>query len=93
MPHRGGVIRTYRHRRVVKRRQKIGPDVIDFRSSLPQGVYDVSDEFTVKLTKAPPDGIRRQDFTADPHGGGRTAQYVHNQLQKALYIIVGKLLL
>ena len=41
MPHSGGVIRAYRHRRVVKRRQKIGPDVIDFRGGMPQGVYDI----------------------------------------------------
>ena len=51
MPHSGGIVRAYRDRRVVKRRQQIGPDVIDFCGGLPQGVYDVLDMFAVKLTE------------------------------------------
>ena len=41
MPHGGGIVRAHRHRRVVKRREKIGPDVIDFRCGLAHGLDDV----------------------------------------------------
>jgi hypothetical protein len=57
MPHSGGIVRAYRDRPVVKRRQQIDPDVIDFCSGLLQGVYGVLDMFAVKLAKTPFDSI------------------------------------
>ena len=49
MPHSGGIVRAYRHRRVVERRQQIGPDVIDFCGGLFQRVDHILDMLAVKL--------------------------------------------
>ena len=44
MPHSGGIIRTYRHRRVVERRQQIGPDIIDYERLRRENPYDDIDD-------------------------------------------------
>ena len=72
MPYSGRIVRAYRHRRIVKRRQKIGPYVVDFRRCLLQAVNHITDMLLVKLRKSLFDGINRKDLTADTDGGGET---------------------
>ena len=49
MPHSGGIVRAHRHRRIVKRREKIGPDIVDFRGGLAHGLNDVLDVGAVRV--------------------------------------------
>jgi len=63
MPHSGGIVRAYRHRRVVERRQQIGPDIIDFCGGLPKGFRNISDMPAVKLLESLLDSLRWQDLT------------------------------
>jgi len=58
MSHGGGIVRAYRYWRIVKRRQQIGPDVIDFCGGLLERVDDIPDMFAVKLTETPLDSFR-----------------------------------
>ena len=57
--HSGEIAGTYRDRRVVERRQQIGPDIIDFCGGLPQRVYNIPDMFAVKLMKTLLDSFSR----------------------------------
>ena len=91
MPHSGGIIRTYRHRRVVERRQQIGPDIIDFCGGLVQRVDYILDMLTVKLEKTVPDRLRGNIAAADPYGRGSAAYHVQHQLQQVVYVIAGML--
>ena len=57
MPHSGAIVRAHRHRRIVERRQKIGPNIIDFCGGLLHGFYDVLDVLTVQLQETPLDHL------------------------------------
>ena len=88
MPHSGGIVRAYRHRRVVERREQIGPDIIDFCGGLLEGVDHILDVRAIQLQKTPFHRLRRQNLLADADGGGGTAHHIHDQFQKALHIVV-----
>ena len=70
MPHGGGIVRAYRHRRVVECRQRIGPDVIDFCGGLFQRVHHILDMLAVKPKETVSDRLGRNVAAADPYGGG-----------------------
>lgn len=69
MPHSGGIVRAHRHRRIVKRREKIGPDVVDFCSGLAHGLNDVLDMGAVQLAETLFHNFRWQGVPSDPHSG------------------------
>ena len=87
----GGTVRAYRHRRVVERRQQIGPNIIDFCGGLFQRADHILDVLAVKLEEAVSDRLRGNVAAADPYGGGGAAYRVQHQLQKVVYVIVGVL--
>lgn len=93
VPYSGCIVRAYRHRRIVERRQQIGPDIIDFCGGLPQRFNNIPDMPAVKLLETLLDSLRWQELPADPHSGGGAAYHVNNQFQETFHIIVGKFLL
>ena len=92
MPDGGRIIRAYRHGRIVQRRQKIGPYVVDLRCGLPETVDHIADVFSFKLPVSHFDCFNREDLAADADRGRRTAQNVHKQLQHTLHVVVGIIL-
>ena len=79
--HSGGIVRAHRHRRVVKRREKIGPDVVDFRGGLAHGLDDVFDMGAVQPLEPLLHCVRWQILPSDPQGGGGAAQHIYHELQ------------
>ncbi len=80
MPHSGSIVRAHRHRRVVERREKIGPDVVDFRCGLTQSLHDVLDMGALQLSETLLHDLRGNVLTTDPHGGRGAAQHIHHEL-------------
>lgn len=74
----GGTVRAYRHRRVVERRQQIGPNIIDFCGGLFQRADHILDVLAVKLEEAVSDRLRGNVAAADPYGGGGAAYRVQH---------------
>ena len=89
MPHGGGIVRAHRHRRVIKCREKIGPDIVDLCGGLAHGLNGVLDVGAIQLSEPLLHCVRWQALASDPQGGGGAAQHVHHQLQKALHIVIG----
>ena len=69
MPHGRGIVKAYRHRRVVQRRQQIGPDIMNFGCGLFQRVDDVLNMASVQLQEPFLDGPCGEHCPADPHSG------------------------
>ena len=74
----GGTVRAYRHRRVVERRQQIGPNIIDFCGGLFQRVDHILDVLAVKLEETGSDRLRGNVAAPDPYGGGGAAYRVQH---------------
>ena len=93
MPHSGGIVRAHRHWRVVQRRKKIGPDIVDFRGGLVHGLDDVLNMAAVQLSETSLHSFRWQYFTSDPHSGRGAAQHIRHKFHKTFHIIIGVSLL
>ena len=92
MPDGGRIIRAYRNRRVIQRRQKIGPYVVDLRCCLPEAVDHIADMLPVKLPVSLFDCFDWEGLTTDADRGRRAAQNVHQQLHHTLHVVVGVIL-
>ena len=88
MPNGGSIIRAYRDRRIVERRQQIGPNVPYFCGRLPQGVHHIGDMLKGQLPETVLYLGSRDVFAPDPDRRRITGQNLANQFQQTIGIVV-----
>ena len=89
----GGVIRAYRHGRIVQRRQQIGPYVVDLRCGLLQAVKHIGNMLLVKLGKPMLDRINGKNLAAYADRGRCTGHHVQKQFKHTRHVVVGAFLM